>query len=112
MSSLLTKIANLIHGGETFVVALGKRELKIAAASVLGQAVTAAIKAGEAGTTAAEKMELALTAFLPTLKTYITNPDALESDVETVAKSIIEDVLAQLKTTGPLAIFEALAAVL
>jgi hypothetical protein len=110
MSKFIDELTSIFHTTEHFVITLGKRELKVAATTPLGQAIKAAITAGEAGTTPVEKMTLALASFLPTLKTILADPSALETDLETAAKIILEDALAQVKTTGPLAIIEALAA--
>lgn len=109
MSSLLSKIESLFSSGEHYLVTLGKKELKVAATSSLGVAIKAAITAGEAGTTTVQKIELGIASLAPVIKTYITDPAALESDIETTARLVLEDVLAQIKTTGPLAIIETLA---
>ena len=111
MSTLIDDIKSLFHTTEHYVITLGKRELKVAAGTPIGQAIKSAITAGEAGTSPVDKMEKALASFLPTLKVYVTDPKALESDIETAGRIILEDVLAQVKTTGPLAIIEALAGV-
>lgn len=111
MTDLLTRLKAFAGIAEHYVVSLGKRELHIALNSTLGEALKAAVTAGDQGTTAAQKMTLALAALMPTLKSYTGNLTALETDLETVGRSMLEDVLAQVKQTGPAMIFEALEAV-
>lgn len=111
MTSIGEQLKHALGIAKHYVVSLGKRELHIALDSPIGQALKAAVTAGEAGTTATEKMTLAVASLMPTLKLYAKDPAALESDLVTVAEKMLEDVLAQVKLTGPAAIFEALAEV-
>jgi hypothetical protein len=107
----LGSFLNKLFGGSVghFIVQLGEEELKIAENSTLGVAIVSAIHAGEAGSTPLEKIGLAISSLVPTIKTYVTDPATLESDLETTARLMIEAALAKIKVTGPLAIFKTIA---
>jgi hypothetical protein len=119
MTSLIHKIENLFHAGagaeiEHFVVTIGGTALKVAKESTFGTAILNAIKAGEAGTNAVQKIGLAIESLAPTIVSLIApgGVQAAQEDIETTARIAIEDVLAQLKNTGPLGIITEIGKVL
>lgn len=116
MSSLLSKIGHLLGIGAAaaakFAIAIGKTEVKVAAASPFGVALLTAIKAGEAGTTNVEKIALGIESLVPFIVKEISDPTALQADIETTARLAIEAVLPQVKdaATAPVLMLQKLAA--
>ena len=86
------------------------QEVVAAKATEIGTAAIAAIKAAEVpGETGAAKKASAIAAVAPVVVLHIAKVGlaATLADVETFAGLVIESVLAELKSTGPMAIAEA-----
>lgn len=116
MSSLLSKIGHFLglaaHAAEKIVVSIGKAEVHVALTSPFGIAILNALKAGEAGTTNAEKYMLAAESLTSYVVAEIANPDQLKPDIDTTVKMVIEAALPQIKdaVTTPITLLEHLAA--
>ncbi len=81
-----------------------------AKATEIGTAAIASVKAAEVpGMTSAAKKTTAVAAVVPVVALYVAKKGlaATMADLETFAGLVIESVLADLKSTGPMAIAEA-----